>query len=116
MRKNENLAETTCVNFPSYWQSFVAFVDQNPKLNTVVKLNRLNQSLVGETREVAKLFQFEEDSYGQMKETLLTRYGDEKLCINKMSKDLVVLDKVKPNDVKGLRTHHNKTKQVIYKE
>ena len=43
-----------------------------------------------------------------VKEALLTRYGDKKLCLKKMFKDLV-------NDIKGLHALHNKINWVIYK-
>ena len=101
--------------FPAYWQAFLSLVDQNPRLSTIVKLNRLKQSLEGEAKEVGDSYEFLESSYEPVKRAMVERFGDDKLAYNRLQIDLQNMDRVKNHDVKALRMLFNKGNQLIRK-
>ena len=70
------------------------------------KLNKLNQAVEGEAAAVISMFEFDEESYELAKMALINEYGDPALCANKMLRDIQNLDRVKGNDIEGLRNLH----------
>ena len=97
----------------AFWQTFTVLVDKNPKVPLISKLNKLNQAVEGEAASVISVFEFNEESYELAKLALINEYGDPALCANKMLKDLQNLERVKANDVEGLRKLHIKSKQLV---
>ena len=97
----------------AFWQAFTVFVDKNPKVPVISKLNKLNQAVEGEAAMVISMFEFDEESYELAKMALINEYGDPALCANKMLRDLQNLDRVKANDIEGLRNLHVRSKQLV---
>ena len=97
----------------AFWQAFTVLVDKNPKVRVISKLNKLNQAVEGEAAAVISMFEFDEESYELAKMALINEYGDPALCANKMLRDLQNLDRVKTNDIKGLRNLHIRIKQLV---
>ena len=79
----------------------------------ISKLNKLNQAVEGEAAAVISMFEFNEESYELAKMALINEYGDPALCANKMLRDLQNLERVKANDVEGLRNLHIRSKQLV---
>ena len=52
---------------------------------------------------VISMFEFDEESYELAKMALINEYRDPPLCANKMLRDIQNLDRVKANDIEGLR-------------
>ena len=59
------------------------------------------------------MFEFDEESYELAKMALINEYGDPALCANKMLRDIQNLDRVKANDIEGLRNLHIRSKQLV---
>ena len=97
----------------AFWQAFTVLVDKNPKVPVISKLNKLNQAVEGEAAMVISMFEFDEESYELAKMALINEYGDPALCANKMLRDLQNLDRVKANDIEGLRNLHVRSKQLV---
>ena len=97
----------------AFWQAFTVLVDQNPKLPVVTKLNRLNAAVEGEAHKIISMFEFDEESYELAKMALIMEYGDPVLGANKMLKDLQNMDRVKPDNIDGLRNLHVRSKQLV---
>ena len=97
----------------AFWQAFTVLVDKNPKVPVISKLNKLNQAVEGEAAAVISMFEFNEESYELAKMALINEYGDLALCANKMLRDLQNLERVKANDVEGLRNLHIRSKQLV---
>ena len=97
----------------AFWQAFTVLVDRNPKLPVVTKLNRLNAAVEGEAHKIISMFEFDEDSYELAKMTLITEYGDPVLGANKMLKELQNMDRVKMENIDGLRNLHVRSKQLV---
>ena len=97
----------------AFWQAFTVLVDQNPKFPVVTKLNRLNAALEGEAHKIISMFEFDEESYELAKMALIMEYGDPVLGANKMLKDLQNMDRVKMENIDGLRNLHIKSKQLV---
>ena len=97
----------------AFWQVFTVLVDKNPKVPVISKLNKLNQAVEGEAASVISMFEFDEESYESAKMALINEYGDPALCANKMLRDIQNLDRVKANDIKGLRNLHIWGKQLV---
>ena len=97
----------------AFWQAFTVLVDKNPKIPVISKLNKLNQAVEGEAAMIISMFEFDEESYELAKMALITEYGDPALCANKMLRDLQNLDRVKANDLEGLRNLHVTSKQLV---
>ena len=97
----------------SFWQAFSVLVDKNSKVPVISKLNKLNQAVEGEAAAVISMFEFNEESYELAKMALINEYGDPALCANKMLRDLQNLERVKANDVEGLRNLHIRSKQLV---
>ena len=97
----------------SFWQAFTVLVDKNSKVPVISKLNKLNQAVEGEAAAVISMFEFNEESYELAKMALINEYGDPALCANKMLRDLQNLERVKANDVEGLRNLHIRSKQLV---
>ena len=90
----------------AFWQAFTVLVDKNPKLLVVTKLNRLNAAVEGEAHKIISMFEFDENSYELAKMALIAEYGDPVLGANKMLKDLQNIERVKTENVDGLRNLH----------
>ena len=97
----------------AFWQAFTVLVDQNPKVPVISKLNKLNQAVEGEAAMVISMFEFDEESYELAKMALINEYGDPALSAEKMIRDLQNLDRVKANDLEGLRNLHVRSKQLV---
>ena len=97
----------------AFWQAFTVLVDKNPKLPVVTKLNRLNAAVEGEAHKIISMFEFDEESYELAKMALIMEYGDPVLGANKMLKDLQNMDRVKPDNIDGLRNLHVRSKQLV---
>ena len=97
----------------AFWQAFTVLVDKNPKVPVISKLNKLNQAVEGEAAMVISMFEFDEESYELAKMALINEYGDPALCANKMLRDLQNLERVKANDIEGLRNLHLRSKQLV---
>ena len=97
----------------AFWQAFTVLVDKNPKVPVISKLNKLNQAVEGEAAMVISMFKFDEESYELAKMVLINEYGDPALCANKMLRDLQNLERVKANDLEGLRNLHVRSKQLV---
>ena len=101
--------------FATYWQAFISLVEENPRLSTIVKFNRLKQSLEGEAKEVVDAYEFVESNYDNAKAALINRFGDEQLAYNRLQMDLQNMERVRNNDTKALRNLYNKANQLIRK-
>ena len=97
----------------AFWQAFTVLVDKNPKVPVTSKLSKLNQAVKGEAAAVISMFEFDEESYELAKMALINEYGDPALCTNKTLRDMQNLDRVKANDIEGLRNLHIRDKQLV---
>ena len=97
----------------AFWQEFTVLVDKNPKVPVISQINKLNQAVEGEAAAVISMFEFDEESYELAKMALINEYGDPALCANKMLRDIQNFDRVKANDIEGLRNLHIQGKQLV---
>ena len=97
----------------AFWQAFTVLVNKNPKVPDISKPHKLNQAVEGEAAAVISMFEFDEESYELVKMALINEYGDPALCANKMLRDIQNLDRVKANDIEGLRNLHIRSKQLV---
>ena len=99
------------VNWPPFALLSHVFVEVTTLV--ILKLNKLNQAVEGEAAMVISMFEFDGESYELAKMALINEYGDPALCANKMLRDLQNLDRVKANDIEGLRNLHVQSKQLV---
>ena len=80
-----------------FYQQFLALVDKNKKLSTIVKFKKLLDALAGEARDHVRNVSFTEENYDMVKTMLVNQYGRERNTLADLIRQLQAFGQVSEN-------------------
>ena len=96
-----------------FWHQFKLLVDQNKRMSTITKFNKLKTHLSGEPLSLINGFKFNEENYEKVKTALVSKYGDDTIVSSELFRDLFATKKINGDNPDEFRSFTNKAKQAV---
>ena len=94
--------------YPHWYSTFVALVDQNPNCGHSLKLLRLKECLQGEVKEKAEKYFFSADAYTRILAMIKEEYGDPEVIADALKQKIMKHEQVSINTSSKLRSLSDK--------